>query len=112
MEHNYFPNILSIGLSGPQNEHTFKKIDIDGHIYTLYHDGLENQKAYQIYFLVNGRRFYAEMIYYPILGWAYHIERNDNLISDSRLREDIQYFETAKKCHLQIAQVLNKYLYE
>jgi hypothetical protein len=112
MEHNYFPEISSIGFSGPKFELANTMVNVDGHVYTLYHDGLEGQKAYQIYFLVNGRRFYAEMIYYPILGWAYHIERNENLIADSRLREDIKYFDSPEKCHKQVIQVINKFYYE
>jgi hypothetical protein len=66
-----------------------KTVLMSGHFYKVTHtNGLEGQNAYMIFAHALGKIYTIELIQYPNLTWAYHIEdREDNLICDSRITE-------------------------
>lgn len=91
--------IISTRISGRIiNEFSdYGTFEIDGHIYTIVHIGLEDQKAYAIYLKSGYKKYYVEIIEYISGKYAYHIEINEKLVADSRISE--VYYTSFQKCH-------------
>lgn len=74
--------------------------------YVLYHEGIENQKAYHNSIIISGKKYYVELVDHPVYGWSYHIERNGSMIHDSIISNN--YFDNKEDAHKKVLSLLLK----
>ena len=79
---------------------------LDSKNYELYHIGIENQNGYRLDY--NG--FYFELVCHPKNKWAYHIEKNNRMLYDSRV--GIKKFDRAETAHNVMAFKILDYAYK
>lgn len=74
--------------------------------YVLYHEGIENQKAYHNTMIITGKKYYVELVDHPVYGWSYHIERHGIMIHDSIISNT--YFDNKDDAHKKVISLLLK----
>jgi hypothetical protein len=76
--------------------------------YYLYHISTEGNKAYYCKASLGSKRFVIELVRQPDFRWYFHVEKNEEMIFDSRLGN--VYYPTAEKAHIAtINAILEKY---
>lgn len=76
--------------------------------YYLYHTSTEGNKAYYCKASLGSRRFFIELVKQPDFKWYFHVEKNDEMIFDSRIGG--VYYDSAEKAHSELIQaIMEKY---
>lgn len=93
----------------------FDKIDTDKEVlkvrnveYYLYHISTEGNKAYYSKASLGSRRFFIEIVKQPDFKWFFHIEKNEEMIFDSRIGG--VYYDSAEFTHSALINaIMEKY---
>jgi len=76
--------------------------------YFHYHTSTDGNRAYYTKANLGTKNFYIEIVRQPDFRWFFHIERNNEMILDSRIGG--VYYETPDKAHSALINaILDKY---
>ena len=74
----------------------------------LVHEGIEGQKAWGVHRSYNYKYFYVEIVVYLDGRHAYHVERNERFVSDSRLATT--YYDSFDECYRNAVNSIYSYI--
>lgn len=85
-----------------------KRLKVRNVEYYLYHTSTEGNLAYYNKASLKNKIFFIEIVMQPDLKWFFHVERNNEMILDSRIGN--AYYNSAENTHnALINAILDKY---